>query len=210
MIDPQRITNFERTDAELEEFLLFSVCVAGHNAKSTAAALDRYLGIGSAPITPLEVVRRDLYIHHLPSLLKDAGIGCYNARARTFACIVEKVFLYNLCLRTCSREALQAIPGIGPKTANFFLLHSRRDYRGAALDTHILKYLRDEGVEAVPKSTPSSVKNYKRLEEEFLKRVPPWATVAQHDLEIWRRYANNRVGDLRKSRGTRSETPGTV
>lgn len=43
MIDPKNITNFDRTDNELEEFALFAIAVAGKSAKTIAPALDRTL-----------------------------------------------------------------------------------------------------------------------------------------------------------------------
>jgi thermostable 8-oxoguanine DNA glycosylase len=46
-------------------------------------------------------------------------------------------------------------------------MYSRPDQRYAALDTHILKWLRSRGHD-VPKSTPSSKKKYKEIEQLFL------------------------------------------
>ena len=47
MIDMDRPTNFDRTDRELEEFLMVCVCVAGKSAHSQAARLARFLSAGS-------------------------------------------------------------------------------------------------------------------------------------------------------------------
>ena len=45
MIDPSNVTNPARTPAELEEFLLFCVVVAGKNADQQAQKLlQRFLG----------------------------------------------------------------------------------------------------------------------------------------------------------------------
>ena len=70
-------------------------------------------------------------------------------------------------------------------------MSSRHNVQHAALDTHLLKYLRAEGVENVPKSTPSSNKQYDRLEKEFLSRVPQGMTPAEFDLEIWKKYSDS-------------------
>jgi thermostable 8-oxoguanine DNA glycosylase len=189
MIDPSQVTKYDRTQAELEEFLLFCCAVAGKSAKSAARALDRYLGpLRDVDRSAFECVRYDLERRDVPlyKLLKHAGFGCYFQRAKTF----EALAYSGLDLKTCSREELQAIPGIGPKTASFFLLHSRQGWRGAVLDRHILSFLRDQyGVDA-PKSTPQSSKVYRDLEEIFLMTVPPWSTPAQHDLEIWKEYSD--------------------
>ena len=44
MIDPNNVTNPARTAAELEEFLLFCVVVAGKNADQQSLKLERFLG----------------------------------------------------------------------------------------------------------------------------------------------------------------------
>lgn len=43
MIDPFNVTNYNRTQAQLQEWLLFSIFVAGKKATTQAAALDRFL-----------------------------------------------------------------------------------------------------------------------------------------------------------------------
>lgn len=84
-------------------------------------------------------------------------------------------------------EDLEAIPGIGPKTARCFLIHSRPDQQYAGLDTHVLKFLRDKGHE-VPASTPTG-KKYKELEKVFLQyAAESGMTVADFDLAIWNQY----------------------
>jgi thermostable 8-oxoguanine DNA glycosylase len=65
--------------------------------------------------------------------------------------------LITLDPRSCTVEQLEAIHGVGPKTARFFLLWTGRKIRCAALDTHLLKFLRDLGYK-VPKNTPSGTR----------------------------------------------------
>ncbi len=43
MIDPRKVTKFDRTPEELEEFLLFSVVVAGKGAFQQAKKLDEFI-----------------------------------------------------------------------------------------------------------------------------------------------------------------------
>jgi len=43
MINPTTITNYNRTQSELEEFLMFSIMVAGKSAKQTAQKLNQFL-----------------------------------------------------------------------------------------------------------------------------------------------------------------------
>ena len=93
-------------------------------------------------------------------------------------------------LHSCNRTQLVKIKGIGYKTASMFLMYTRRNFTGACLDTHILKYLRDEtSVQNVPESTPVTRLEYLRLENDFLNIVKASnKSVAEFDFEIWSRY----------------------
>jgi thermostable 8-oxoguanine DNA glycosylase len=94
----------------------------------------------------------------------------------------------NLDLRTCTLEDLLAVHGVGPKTARFFLLHSRRYAKHAVLDTHILSWLRSHGVENAPKATPQNPKLYAELEDTFIRLAELWfpnVPLAEVDLLIW-------------------------
>lgn len=197
MIDPQNITNFKRTDEELEEFALFSIAVAGKNATTTARSLDKFLQFlrvvhGNKlgrPVSPCEAINLTPgpTIRHW---LRDFGIGCYTMKARSMKMLSGWVCNCKINLRSCSPAELEQIEGIGRKTSRFFLLHSMYSFSGAALDTHILKFLHDKGVANVPTSTPSSAKQYKRLEDAFCQMIPVGMTAAEFDLNIWRQYSN--------------------
>lgn len=183
MIDPVHITNFNATDNQLEEVLLFWVLVAGKTAKIIAQSLENILNSlsGSTPFEKFRKVRKN----NLPKLLKDRGIGCYNLKAKAVYDLVHS----KINLRTCSVEDLEKIYGIGAKTARCFLIHSRPDANCAGLDTHILKFLREKGHD-VPKGTPSSKKQYVSLEQLFLNYVKEAnKSIAEFDLEIWNSYA---------------------
>jgi endonuclease III len=119
-------------------------------------------------------------------LMKGSGIGCYNLKSRTFRELAHA----DLDLKTCTTDDLEKIPGIGMKTSRCFIIHSRQGARYAGLDTHILKFLRSAGVENVPKATPSSKKEYLRLEKEFLRLADlAGKAPAVFDLEIWNKYS---------------------
>jgi thermostable 8-oxoguanine DNA glycosylase len=80
---------------------------------------------------------------------------------------------------------------VGPKTAQFFLVHSREGYEGVILDTHILKYLNDKGFDA-PSQTPQNMDKYNALSKQFLyisSTDYPLLSAAQRDLLIWRKYS---------------------
>jgi len=189
MINPESVTNFDRTEAELEEFLLFCIVVAGKNSKVQAKKLDKFLAYGQrfsstgspllSPFTILEITYKNF---DLLRNLNWAKLGQYK---RLYKCF-ENVMLLKDNLKTCTLEDLVSVFGIGMKTAKMFLLHSRRGKRHAVLDTHILKYLKAMGVENVPKNTPSSVKNYTRLENEFLAICDKnFKSPADMDLTVW-------------------------
>ena len=192
MIDPHDITNFERSEEELEEFLLFAVSVAGKTAEVQAKKLDKFLNLVSLPekYTPFEKIRY-LIVNRFCSLrryLKKVKLGKYSLLEDSF----RSLSFSNVDLRSISCKDLQSFPGIGPKTSRFFILHSRSSAEVACLDTHILKWLSEylDGVE-VPKSTPRN-SEYKNLESRFieicnLNNVHP----AKLDLKIWKMYNTN-------------------
>jgi endonuclease III len=187
MIDPTRITNYGLNDHELEEHAIFWLLVAGKTAKVVARQLDNILQEIDPyrPYRPFEAIRR--YQLSLPRLLKSHGIGCYNGKAEG----LRKLVRSDINLRTCTVDDLEEIPWIGPKTARCFVVHSREHARYACLDTHVLKYLRDRGVEA-PVTTPGSSKQYKRLEDIFLRLAEDTKmTPAQFDLWIWNNYSRS-------------------
>lgn len=183
MVDPINFTNYKRNNNELQETVLFSLLVSGKNALTTARLLEKFLEdhvqIGNTPFDKFKIYPLAV----LPGVLKKYGFGCYNSKAKGIYQLVNS----GINLRDCTFNELRLIHGIGPKTANLFLMHTRESYRGACIDTHILKYLRDLGYK-VPKSTPSK-KKYAELQEVFLeicdkRNVNP----AKLDLEIWNYY----------------------
>ena len=188
MIDPANITNYNLTDQELEECILFWVCAAGKNGTTAARSLDKFLsGITYSNASPFEAIRSASFcFNNFPKILKAAGIGCYTHKSKTFI----ELALSNINLRTCTVETLEKIYGIGKKTSRCFILHSRENAQYAGLDTHLLKHLRAVGIEDVPKQTPSSNKQYKRLENEVLKLArAAGMSPANYDLMIWNKYS---------------------
>ena len=190
MIDAKNVTNFKLNKYQLEEVILFWVCAAGKNGVTAARCLDNLLQswkkrtqVLTLRPTPFQIVKHIDLVADLPLEMKKVGIGCYNNKSKTFLALANS----NLNLKTCSVGDLEAIPGIGHKTARCFLIHSRENQKYAGLDTHILKFLRDKG-HKVPKSTPSG-KKYKELEQIFLKYVESSGkSVAELDLSIWNLY----------------------
>jgi thermostable 8-oxoguanine DNA glycosylase len=185
VIDPSNITDYNLNDHGLQETLIFWICVAGKTASVIARALDKMLNNleGESPFDKI----KQIGIDDLPKVLKSYGIGCYNSKAKAIWELVNS----DMDLRTCTTRDLETISGIGRKTSRCFIMHSRPDSDCAGLDVHILKFLREKG-HNVPKSTPSSKKQYEEIEKLFLKYVrKSGKPVAEFDLDVWRRYAFN-------------------
>lgn len=190
LIDPTNITNFSRTDSQLQAFWLFGAFCAGKNSDYASKCLAKLLSkCGNQ--TPFEYLRSlgNVAIHNA---LVAAKIGQY---ARLTRFIEESI---QLDLRTASLQDLMGVFGIGPKTARFFLLHSRPDCECAVLDCHILKFLRENSVDA-PQQTPTNQKQYIELEKKFLfiaKLQFPQMSVAQIDLMLWMKYSGRLENDF--------------
>jgi thermostable 8-oxoguanine DNA glycosylase len=186
LVDPDNITNFNCSDQELQLVILFWICAAGKKASTSARNLERLLLHGREKFEseePFVIIR--MFGSDLAASMKAHGIGCYNNKSKSMLDLVGK----NIDLRSCSVSDLESIIGIGPKTARCFLMHSRRNVRFAGLDTHVLKYMREKGID-VPKSTPSG-KKYLELEKIFLDMADrSGKTLAEFDLEIWRHYSS--------------------
>jgi hypothetical protein len=183
MIDPTDVTKFDRTQAELEEWWLFSVLVAGKTAATQARLLERFLTSIPKKGSPFEKVASLASTGALEDHMKEARLGQYS---RLVPCFTQSLALD---LRNDPIEAFEAIHGVGPKTARMFLMHSRPNQRLAAIDTHVLKHLREKGF-AAPKTTPPAGKLYRKLEEQFLMLADEAGeSPADYDLRVWKSYA---------------------
>jgi len=180
-IDPKAITNFNRSQEELEMFWLFCILVAGKNADWAAVKLQDLFRNKRDFQTPFQFLKDNLTDLH--NILVANKVGQY----RRITNAIEQSL--NLDLKTASLELLMSVFGVGPKTARFFILHTRRDAECAVLDTHILKWMRNlvhESID-VPKSTPP-VKEYEKWERMAIKLMQVWfkgISLAEADLMIW-------------------------
>jgi thermostable 8-oxoguanine DNA glycosylase len=180
MIDPNNITKYDRSDRELLEFWLFCILVAGKKSSLVSRKVEEI-----DKVFNLEVVF-SCEFHLVDAMLRACKVGQYN---RISHAIYET---RKVNLRTASFVELMQIKGIGPKTASFFLTHTRENESIAVLDTHILKYLRSKGHDA-PKQTPQDLNKYQELGLLFLslsEQEFPNMTVAERDLHIWKTYSN--------------------
>ena len=173
---------------EKEYFLIFSVIVAGRNAKMAVEKTWRLLEFTWGEETPFDLIKH--YIDHntLTQKLKSLKIGQYTRIEKALRDII------NLNVETCTLDDLLACHGVGNKTARFFLLNTRKNAEYAVLDTHVLKWLNNllGNWRSVPKSTPTSESRYALWEYEAIqamKQEYPERTLAQEDFEIWKTFA---------------------
>lgn len=184
MIDPSNITDYDRNEEQLQIFWLFCIMVAGKPAEYTAHKVMRLLELRPDYQFPLQWLGGFAHTD-LHNLLVANRVGQY---ARITTAIADS---YELSSKTplshVNVKQLEAIRGVGPKTARFFLVHSRPNQQLAVLDTHVLRWLREHHVNA-PAATPQDAKKYAELESIYLNMSAayyPKLTFAQRDLLIW-------------------------
>ncbi len=182
-VDPTNITHFDRDTNQLESFWLFCQFVAGKNSDYASRCLSKLIhGMSKRGYDNIFNYFRDLGRDGIHNALVASKVGQYGRLTKG---IMQSL---DLDLRTCTLDDLLNIHGVGNKTARFFLLHTRQGCDYAVLDTHILAWLRDHGVENAPKNTPTNSKLYRELEKQFryLSRLQfPYLSDAQIDLLIW-------------------------
>ena len=199
-VDPYNITKFDRTKSELECFLLFCIVVAGKTAYIQARKLDEFLTsvnkrlMMPEHINPFQSLKSAEQHGILMEEIQKAKLGQYKKIYAGFKYISE----CNYDLKRMTPDILELIPGVGMKTSRFFLLHSDINYKDkiAILDTHILKFIKENIDERAPKSTPTSPIKYIFWETRFLF----WCAinnknVADFDLEVWKSYARTAKND---------------
>ena len=192
MIDPYKITNFNQTDNQLQEFVLFCPAVAGKKAIIIAEKLDQFLSLDRNDIPPFDKIRNMIASYSLTTNMEHVKLGKYNLLSKCYRYLVES----NINLKTCSIEELEQIPGFNKKTSRFFILHSRLDQNNiACLDTWQLTYLKDQGYN-VPKTLTS--KSYDYWEKIYLDHAKNLGaeSIAEFDLEIWNRYTKKIVSKI--------------
>lgn len=167
-------------DDMLEAWMLFCIAVAGKTAKTTTKAINKFLE-PRGDHSPFWYVRSLVVNGILEEKLKEAKVGQYTKLSRTFNTVSD---LFPDELRTWTPEQFENIHGIGPKTSRFFIQSTRENTRYAVLDTHILAWMREQGIDA-PKSTPYK-QNYAKYEKIFLE-ICDRLGISPRDLdaEIW-------------------------
>lgn len=188
MINPAEVTNYNRTQDELQEFILFCINVAGKKSSIEAPKLEVFIERAkniTKETSPFNCIKKLIKLGRLNEIMHWAKLSPYAQRYNSYVA-VSKI----KDLQSVSLSRLLEVAGIGLKTARFFLSHSREDFDEPMLDTHILRYLRDQGYVDAPKSTPSNENTYLYFANIFKNIARQLGkTVTDLDLEIWKQYS---------------------
>jgi thermostable 8-oxoguanine DNA glycosylase len=188
MINPAEVTNYNRTQYELEEFILFCINVAGKKSAIEAPKLEVFIERAkdiTKETTPFNCIKKLIKLGRLNEIMHWAKLSPYAQRYNSYVAVAKIKDLQSVTL-----NRLLKVPGIGLKTARFFLSHSREDFDEPMLDTHILRFLRDQGYVDAPKSTPSNENTYHYFANIFKNIARQLGkSVTDLDLEIWKQYS---------------------
>ena len=193
MINPKKVTDYNRNQWQLQEFLIYCICVAGKRSeiespKVRKFCMDARFGFN---LLPFELIRKLLRVASveadgLKQHLKKYKISPYTQRYNSFKDVVT---LLPDDLSEVTIDDLQKVRGISTKTSRFFLTHSREDFDEPVLDTHILRFLKDEGHD-VPDSTPQNPNVYAKIAKIFSSIAQAQKkSVTDLDLEVWTKYS---------------------
>lgn len=198
LIDPNNVENFQRDVIEKEAFFLFTVLVAGKNAKTIAPKSQKFhqdlinlllSRVGEYDIKEKGVLQLLNYIssNEINHILRLNKIGKYNVLNKMFNQLKKEV----LDLNNVTINRLEELSGVGKKTSRYFLLYSHKNIKDIAiLDRHVLTFLKNKGYN-VPQSTPSG-KKYDYIEKIFLKEFfkSGYKNITDFDLDIWKSKGN--------------------
>jgi endonuclease-3 len=154
--------------------LLVAVMLSAHTTdKSVNAATAKLFPVANTPNSLL-----DLGIEGVKPYLK--SVGLYNAKATNLMGLCRRLVDLHHGQVPEDRESLEALPGVGRKTANV-VLNIAFGESTIAVDTHIFRVANRTGL--APGRTPLAV------ETELVKTTPPeFAREAHHWLLLHGRY----------------------
>ena len=100
-------------------------------------------------------------------------IGLYNSKARNILLTCERLIALHDSTVPTDREALEALPGVGRKTANV-VLNTAFGWPTIAVDTHIFRVANRTGI--AKGSTPLAVEKAleKKIDKPFLQDAHHW------------------------------------
>lgn len=161
MSDTERAPSI--SDAEAQYCLLFTVVVAGKSEPFARAAMERFFA-PAGDVPPYRWIKLLISQRRLGRTIRRCRMGCYKRLTRSF----REIATGEPDLRTATPAELERYHGVGAKSSRFAIMWVRPHERYAALDTHVLKWLRFVGHDA-PKSTPPAGSAlYDSLERAFI------------------------------------------
>jgi len=164
------------SDEEIEYRLIYAIIVAGKSASFVRNVMARLLKTNR----PFQEIRKYIKQGKLAEKLREARTGNYSK----IEIALKELVKLKVDLRSCSPEELEVVHGIGPKTSRFFILSVDEQRKVAALDVHVLRWLKGLGYDA-PKATPSG-KKYRELEKAFIDEADKLGiTPAELDRRVW-------------------------
>ena len=147
------------------------------SAQATDVGVNRATkGLFAAASTPAEMVALgvDGISHHIRT------IGLFNTKSKNVHKLSQMLLTLHDGAVPADRAAIEALPGVGRKTANV-VLNEAFDQPTIAVDTHIFRL--GNRTRMAPGKTPDAV------EAELLRRVPDkWKNGAHHWLILHGRY----------------------
>lgn len=130
------------------------------------------------PVANTPQKMRDLGLEPLESYIK--SIGLYHTKAKNLLATCQMLIEQHDGQVPRTREALQALPGVGRKTANV-VLNTAFGEPTMAVDTHVFRVSNRTGL--------APGKNVLEVEMKLLKRIPPEYLIdAHHWLILLGRY----------------------
>jgi len=180
-------------------WLFYGVVVSNKTAEFAQQRMEALFPMrpgGSWQTSPFNQVRDRMGMHTRRDLMMQwvalAKTGQYNRVEAAFRGIVKMADVSNDDPRAWDLDWLEEIPGIGPKTARWFFGLCHAEARVAAIDTHVLKFLADNGVpSARRKGTPPAGAIYRKLEAAFLARADSLGLrPTDLDTVVWAVYRN--------------------
>jgi|SRR5262245_22128702 len=188
LVEPTRLTNYQRSSDELEALVIYSVMAWGREASRAQRAVSVLLDHCPAGASPFDRIRAALAAGTLRAAIESTRIGDYAKRTRALVRAVEHD------PRTVDVDTLSSCVGL--KSARLVILHSRADASCAVLDRHVLAYLRDLGYHVPERDTPRNPRRYATLERYVLAECQRQGRhPAELDLTTWLdRAASTRLG----------------
>jgi len=188
------VDNANESREAAQWWLLFAIMVAGKGAPQTAKKLQAVLdGVPSEWILsdhaePFHVIRTLVEHGCLRKALENHRVGQYTRITKAYTELVAHRLEWGDDPRCWQLSQIEGIPGVGPKTSRWWWMLAHPEAKVAALDTHILKFLRDQGYVA-PMSTPQNTVVYNSLEQRFIEHAAMMGLTPQAlDFFVWSAY----------------------